>query len=234
MTESLQVATDVSKYLKYARPSSDHPNWFDLLDDRKARAYLDMLNNTGACGASGQLTKIDRLLHALRYMRLEVAVDNAGVKHRCDIMEERLGQWKAGIRPEKKLQEEKGRAAAESDIDMITLEEATAVKQIRPDVVAAISNVAGAGGADTDDIKLILAFLLTLLAYRSWQRPGAVTNATLEEFGATTEVVSGGDAMHVMKVGRHKTAREGPTSPACCWCNYSQIALEIHAITSQI
>ena len=212
-TESLQVATDVSKYLKYARPSSDHPNWFDLLDDRKARAYLDMLNNTGACGASGQLTKIDRLLHALRYLRLEVAVDNAGVKYRSDIMEERLGQWKAAIRPEKKLQEEKGRAAAESD--MITLTEATAVikdKQIRLDVVAAISNVAGAGeGADMkDDIKLILAFLLTLLAYRSWQRPGAVTNATLEEFGATTKVVSGGDAVHVMKVGRHKTAREGP------------------------
>ena len=212
MNESLQVATDVSKYLKYASPSSDNPNWLLLLDNRKARGYIDMLNDTGACGASGQLTKLDRLLHALRYLRLEVAADDADIKHRCDIMEERLRQWKAAIRPQKKLQEEKAMATAESD--MITLEEATAVikdKQIRLDVAAAISNVAVAGeGADTDDIKLILAFLLTLLAYRSWQRPGAVTNATLEEFGATTEAVNGGEVVHVMKVGRHKTAREGP------------------------
>lgn len=67
-------------------------------------------------------------------------------------MEERLRQWKAAIRPQKKLQEEKAMATAESD--MITLEEATAVtkdQQIRLDVAAAISNVAVAGeGADRD------------------------------------------------------------------------------------
>lgn len=55
----------MSKYLKYASPSSDNPNWLLLLDNRKARGYIDMLNDTGACGVSGQLTKLDRLLHAL-------------------------------------------------------------------------------------------------------------------------------------------------------------------------
>lgn len=141
----------MSKYLKYASPFSDNPNWLLLLDNRKARGYIDMLNDTGACGASGQLTKLDRLLHAVRYLRLEAA-DDADIKHRCDIMEERLRQWKAAIRPQKKLQEEKAMATAESD--MITLEEATAVikdQQIRLDVAAAISNVAVAGeGADRD------------------------------------------------------------------------------------
>lgn len=76
--ESLQVATDVSKYLKYASPSSDNPNWLLLLDNRKARGYINMLNDTGACGASGQLTKLDRLLHTLRYLRLEVAARGLG------------------------------------------------------------------------------------------------------------------------------------------------------------
>ena len=100
-------------------------------------------------------------------MRLE---DDAGVKHRCDIMEERLGQWKAGIQPQKKLQEQQALASAESE--MITVEEATAVtkdEQIRLDVAAAISNVAGAGeGADRDDIKLILAFLMPLNVTESY------------------------------------------------------------------
>jgi len=57
---------------------------------------------------------------------------------------------------------------------------------------------------------MILAYLLTFLAYRSWQRPGAVTNATLEEFAGMKEVRGSGEAVHVMSVSRHKTAWEGP------------------------
>ena len=60
--------------------------------------------------------------------------------------------------------------------------------QIRLDVQAAISRVKVEGeGADDEDMKLVLAYLLCLLAYRSWQTPGAVTNATLNEYEAMKE-----------------------------------------------
>ena len=53
---------------------------------------------------------------------------------------------------------------------------------------AAISRVKVEGeGADDEDMKLVLAYLLCLLAYRSWQRPGAVTNATLNEYEVMKE-----------------------------------------------
>ena len=53
---------------------------------------------------------------------------------------------------------------------------------------------------------MIQAYLLTFLAYRSWQRPGAVTNATLEEFAGMKEVRGSGEVVHVMSGSTHKTA----------------------------
>ena len=208
--ESLQVATDVSKYLKFASPSSTNPNWLDLLDVKKARKYIDMLSSSGACGASGQLMKLDRMLYGLRFIRLELAGENAALSHRCNTMEERLAQWKAAIRPEK-LQE----ASASSNCEVITLQEATTVirdRQIRLHVQAAISRVKVEGEeVDDEDMKLVLAYLFCLLAYHSWQRPGAVTNATLNEYEAMKEERGrDGVTVHVMRVARHKTAREGP------------------------
>ena len=207
--ESLQVATDVSKYLKFASPSSTNPNWLDLLDVKKARKYIGMLSSSGACGASGQLMKLDRMLYGLRFIRLELAGENAALSHRCNTMEERLAQWKAAIRPEK-LQE----ASASSNCEVITLQETTTVirdRQIRLHVQAAISRVKVEGEeVDDEDMKLVLAYLFCLLAYHSWQRPGAVTNATLNEYEAMKERGRDGVTVHVMRVARHKTAREGP------------------------
>ena len=65
----------------------------------------------------------------------------------------------------------------------------------------------------TNDMKLSLAAVKTKLAYLSWQRPGAVTNATLQEFTTANQVSDDADEPYwVMRVARHKTAREGPAN----------------------
>ena len=49
---------------------------------------------------------------------------------------------------------------------------------------------------------------MTRLVFHSWQRAGAVTNATLSEFASAKKVV-GTCTCWVMQVLKHKTAREG-------------------------
>ena len=113
------------------------------------------------------------------------------------------------MRPAKKLQ-----AAIKESEPSLSLREATALlrnKDIWEDVAYAFTK---APDLNEDDKKLVVAAITTRLAYRSWQRPGAVTNARLEEFQATKKVTDpdGGEDVYVMKIVRHKTAREGPAN----------------------
>ena len=102
-----QIAANVSKFLKYAHPKASDPVWVDLLDSSKLSQYIDELEASGTCGPSGQLGKMDHMVHGLRYLRLKVAgEENAGLAHRCNIMEERITRWKAAIRPAQKLQQQ--------------------------------------------------------------------------------------------------------------------------------
>ena len=81
-------------------------------------------------------------------------------------------QWKKGWHSERRQSVRRRSCKSEG----ITLQEATTVIrdwQIRLDVQAAISRVKVEGeGADDEDMKLVLAYLLCLLTYRSWQTPG--------------------------------------------------------------
>ena len=47
------------------------------------------------------------------------------------------------------------------------------------------------------------------LLYKNWQRPGAIVNATMDEFDHAKVVRDSSDAVFVMKVVNHKTAAEG-------------------------
>lgn len=84
-------------------PSAQNPNCLDLLNTKTVRAYLGMLSDTGASGTSGQLTKNDQFMHGLRYICLKIEGNNAALTHRCNTMQECLGQWKAELHPQKKL-----------------------------------------------------------------------------------------------------------------------------------
>jgi len=54
--EARAVATDVSKFLKFASP--EKPNWQDLLVPPKVRSYLDHLKDSGMCGVDGLADEI--------------------------------------------------------------------------------------------------------------------------------------------------------------------------------
>ena len=96
--EAKQIAIDISKFLKFTDPQSNHPNWNRVVDLTKIREYLDMLQHTGACGVSGQLTKLDRLIHATHYLNLEIAGEkDATMSLRCSRTIARIQQWKEAL-----------------------------------------------------------------------------------------------------------------------------------------
>lgn len=95
-SEVQQITTDLNKMLRFCRPEGKKLVWTDLLNHNRIRQYIDLLQSRGACGLSGQLTKLDQLIHGLRYLR-------------CDHMEERATRCKSAIRPAAAASEEQRR-----------------------------------------------------------------------------------------------------------------------------
>ena len=60
-------------------------------------------------------------MHGLRFIRLVLAGEDAALSHRCNTMEERVRQWKATLRPAKKLQQLKSSTASMSVHDAVAI-----------------------------------------------------------------------------------------------------------------
>jgi hypothetical protein len=58
----LQIATDVSKYLRFVSPKV---TWQLMMDTKLLKRYVDHLKESGI-GVKGILTKLDRMVYGLR------------------------------------------------------------------------------------------------------------------------------------------------------------------------
>lgn len=67
------IAADVSMFLAFANQQAC--SWRSLLDVEKCKAYVDQLQ-TSKIGVSGIVTKLDRLLTAMCYVRREGKIKN--------------------------------------------------------------------------------------------------------------------------------------------------------------
>lgn len=140
-----QIRADVSKFIKFARPTASDPVWQDLLDDGKVSAYLDFLQDSGACGPAGQLTKLDHIQHGLRYLRLKLHPADTTIGHQTAIMEERIKQWKTTIRPAKKKRQQ----IMDDQRDQLKLKEAVEIlrsKQMKLDLMMCLPGQPLVGG----------------------------------------------------------------------------------------
>ncbi len=71
--QACAIATSISKFLKHAGPRQ--LDWDKLLQPALIRAYLNHLSTLGASGVDGQLTFLQRVDLALRFLKLEVVAD---------------------------------------------------------------------------------------------------------------------------------------------------------------
>lgn len=232
-SEATQITADINKFLKFAHPETGDPIWLvnDLLDSAKASAYLDYLEVTGACGPAGQLTKLDCIQHGIRYICLKLSPSDAELVHRCNIMEEQVKRWKSTIRPARKLQQQ----LKEDTQEQVNLKEAVAIlqsEQLKWDVKDITSRAATGSHLKSKDLKLIVSAVVTMLLYRSWQRPGAVTNAMMAEFEAA-QMITDDNTGKIMMVAHHKTAWEGPVPTTMTKDNYCLLQNYVNHICPQ-
>ena len=61
----------------------------------------------------------------------------------------------------------------------------------------------------TQEMNACTIMMATLLTFGSWQRPGAVANATLAEYKNRTEVRHEGETVIIIEVAKHKTCLFG-------------------------
>ena len=107
LKEAKAIATDISKFLKFANPTAPHPRWEALLDRQAVRRYFDYLETSGSCGVDGQSTKMDRLVVAVTYIKLErCPPEDEGYYFRCTKMVDLLCEWKTTLREVRRFKQQ--------------------------------------------------------------------------------------------------------------------------------
>lgn len=207
------VATEISKYLKYAMPEAATPKWEPITAHRKLMAYLDKMKQEGHCGPEGQLRFLDSVNHALRYAQCMIfGEEDAQLHVRCAQIEQRIKNWKTTLRKGKRLHQEEimeefsSKPMSLSEVSMVV--ESKAMWQRYANITQRMRR---GEEVSKEDAKICVMAVASLLLFSGWQRPGAVENCTLEEFGRRRLVQdSSGNKTIVIRVLKHKTALSGP------------------------
>ena len=200
-TAAKEICVDVSKCLKYLNPKSIT---FDcLLDTTKIRKFLDICSQSGV-QEDGLITKADRLITALTYLRLE-----ANVKKRATIDDavERISSWKRVWRKAKGKSRlirlaESMESCPEPDVNAI--KHCDALWKDVDKVISALRD--DTHEVTSGQLKLVTGAMVGLILAQSAQRPSAVMGATLGEYERATFV----DGVWVINVHEHKTGQQGP------------------------
>ena len=150
-------------------------------------------------GPEGRLTKLNNLQIALHFVRLHILSgkphpDYPGVYERTHKMEELASGYKHSLR-RKKMQKLEERLAELSEAPL-ELSEVTNIVDCQPMLDDLHDLVRMAEVTSKEKLGCTMTILASLLLYKSWQRPGGICNATLQEYkGASLEGQEGGMSM---------------------------------------
>ena len=203
-----EICIDVSKYA--CGSACPTPIWSRLTDRDQLIGYAAKLKRA-KIRPEGQLSKLDAICAGLRFLKVHILADESHPLYsQASRMELVLNGWKSTLRKEKrKLQKVRLQKLSS---ECLSLEEVSTLLEcqllwmhfnqtcIDSERQAAIS------GSRLDQATIALA---ASLLFKNWQRPGAVTNATVNEFEAAKVIVKGGEPLYVMSVEHHKTSLEG-------------------------
>ena len=175
-----------------------------LMDTQSMRKYIDKCDEAGV-GPAGLLTKVDRLVTALDYVRLAKTnpSDSARISE-IDTAQKRMTTWRVTIRKDKKtataisMDQERRK---DQDIGRMTsiLTDTTLFRDF--DALRSKRRALTA-----EELRLATAMASVVLLFSSTQRPSAVVNCTIKEYNERQVV----DGVTVISVARHKTSSGGP------------------------
>ena len=147
-------------------------------------AYIDKLKRFKV-EADGQISKLDALDVGLMFMRRNLCKDDPdnSIFKRAMRISDTIKGWKCTLRKEKT----KRRMKRMEDLSSsnLTLDEVDEVIQDKSmwksfnDIVDRVGKDLPVSKREMDSCTIMVAAMLT---FRSWQRPGAVANATMAEY----------------------------------------------------
>ena len=212
-----EITTDVSKFLRFCAPTRKHPRWEDLCNKDNVLNFLAELERCGM-GPDGRLTKLDNLQTGLRFVRLHILggkpnSNYPGVYEETYTMEELVSTYKRSIRKKKmKKNEERLAELSETPLELSEISKIVDCQPMLDDLHDLVRVAEVTGELDEEQLGRTTMILAALLLYKSWQRPGAVCNATLHEFRGASLVLgegAGGKDVYVLSVREHKTGVKG-------------------------
>ena len=155
-----------------------------MADRDQLLAFHEKVVKSG-CGAGGQLSKLESLEAGLRFLRVDVLADDRGnhVFQRAQQESESIAGCKATIRKEKgRRRVQKLEELSSSKFTLDDVERALRTPAIWDDFSQTTRNVECRHEVTSSELNRATIVLAALLTFLSWQRPGAVANATLREF----------------------------------------------------
>ena len=230
------IASDLSKFLKFCRPEAPLPDWSSVYQRQRVLDYLDHLKVAGGCSAESQLSWLDSVSQALRYVYCQLLPDQDPGHNTCLRLEKSIQAWKASLRKLKGVREGERRQEfleTPSSLQEVTdFTECSRLWQKYHSLVAAIRNGQKVSERDSNFCTVVVA---ALFLFSSWQRAGAVENCTMTEYQARMiEANLDGSKSIIIRVKRHKTDRRGPADLVLAEQHYDKLQSYVDVVRPYI
>ena len=202
--EASQICSAVSQFLSFAGPELD-PN--HLYNVQKLDGFLRNMESQGK-KPSTQHAKLCRIKQAVTYVNLSLDPTETVKAEKCLTL---ISNWLSTLGKEARrvkrthLEEmsERGRSSM-CEIDHFVQNE-----RMKRSMLAAVESRAKGKRVAQGELRQIMVWLAGALLHCNAQRPGAVTNATLDEYQSATISTIGRDTYKTILVSNHKTATTG-------------------------
>ena len=202
--EANQICSAVSRYLSFASPELDPQNLYNI---QKLDTYLRNMEVQGM-KASTQHAALCRLKQGLTYVNLSLDPLETVRAEKCLTL---LTNWLSTLAKEARVAK---RTHLEDMSDnpspsFSVIDRFTTSEMMVQNLQSAVVKLRKGKTVTQADLRRIMLWLAGSLLHSNAQRPGAVTNATLEEYEAATVSSVGRETYKTFLVSNHKTGTTG-------------------------
>ena len=160
----------------------------------------------------GQIYKQDAIDAGLTFIRRKLFKDDpeSGTFQRAMRMSDTIKGWKGILRKVKtKRRMKRMEELSSSTLTLDDVDDVIQSEELWRDFVAVSNKLGDNLPVSKWEMDACTVMVAALLTFRSWQRPGAVANATLVEYRKRTEIQKEGETLTIIKVAEHKTGLFG-------------------------
>ena len=197
------IVKDISKALYYY--NSKELDWAGITDRSNLLRFMDKLEAL-EMGPEGQLSKLEGVSSALHFL-ITTKTLSTEMKSTIHETEVYMQQWKRTLRSQKvSLQIQRIEMTSEMNLSMDQITKVVDNPEMWARYDKTIRQLKRNKKVAEIELKIALAAIMISIMLKSSQRPGAVTNCTVDEYRNATTT---SDGTTVIKVFNHKTGQQG-------------------------